>query len=130
MARTGPPLVLAIVVPVAASDPAPRSTVPSGTWIVAETVYLPAARATTWFLPLHPSRAVWMADVASPPCAGTEAQIVERTGRPSGPRGLPVAVSIRIPGFHVVVRSGSSRPAGGTLQGPPSQVDPPPPPEL
>src|ERR1700689_5971952 len=103
MARTGPPLVLTTVVPVDPSDPAPPRTTPFGIWRVEETRYVPAARATTWFLPAQPLSAVWMAEVASPLCTGTLAHVVLRTGSPSGPSGCPVGVSARIPGCHVVV---------------------------
>src|SRR5580692_6126195 len=112
MARTGPPCVLTTIVPEAAPEPAPRRTTPLGTWMVDETMYVPGASATTWFLPAHPLSALWIAAVASPPCTGTLAQVTVRTGRPSGPSGAPVGVSSRMPGFHVVVASGSSRPAG------------------
>src|SRR5262245_58658649 len=89
--------------------------------IVAETLYVPAANITTWFLPLHPSRAFWIALDASPPCGGTLAHVCERTGRPSGPSAAPV-VSLRMPGFHVVVYDGSTRPGGTMLHAPPSHV--------
>src|SRR5258708_3718961 len=103
MATTGPPLVLTMTVPETRSEPAPRRTTPLGTWRVDETLYLPAERATTWFLPVQPLRAFWMADVASPLVVPTVTQTVARTGSPSLPRGLPVGVSERIPGCHVVV---------------------------
>jgi hypothetical protein len=129
MDRTGPALAT-MVVPEAASDPAPRSTTPLGTVIVDETEYLPAASITTWFLPWQPFKASWIAFVASPLCAGTLAHIVVRTGNPSEPSAAPPGVSARIPGFQVVVEFGSRRPCGALLHGPPSQLCPTPVPEL
>ena len=56
MARTAPPpWVLTMTVPVDASEPAPRSTTPPGTLIVADTLYVPAASETTWLFPAHRS---------------------------------------------------------------------------
>src|SRR5512140_1632513 len=106
----------------APSEPAPRSTTPLGTLIVAPTLYVPAASMTTWFFPLQPSSALWIAVAALPACTGTVAQIVVRTGRPSSPSGFPVGVSARMPGFQVVVKSGLSRPGGAALHAPPSHV--------
>src|SRR5260221_3646154 len=125
MERTGPPLVLRTTVPEARSAPAPRNTTPLGTLMVDEPVYVPARRSTTWFLPLQPSRALWIAEVASPPCTGTVAHAAVRTGNPSGPSEAPVGVSERIPGFQLVVKSGSRRPGGALLHALPPQLWPP-----